>query len=134
MSKDLRQQMPETAAFLDEMRKVFGKESIDVQVRKALKGQPTFWARENSHMLGVRDTSADHALKWDEKGISYWATPEWVHDARHLAQRLGVDIKPADPADLNDAVREADELRALIEEAKRRRDSAHVCNAEEGKA
>lgn len=128
MAKDLRQEMPSTAAFLDSLRNTFGADMINGQIRQSVKnGKPTFWARENGNMLGTRDTSANSVLMWDEQGISYWATPDWVHDARALAVKVKVDIKPADPDDLDGAEREADELRALIQAVKARRKSADVC-------
>ncbi|GAB2913834.1 hypothetical protein GCM10027278_38080 [Paralcaligenes ginsengisoli] len=45
--------MPGTAAFIDAMRQAFGSEMIDAQIRKGLKGETTFYARENGHELGT---------------------------------------------------------------------------------
>lgn len=55
MSK-LRDQMPLTSIFIDEMRKAFGTEMVDNQIRRAKKGEPTFYAEENGHVFGVQYT------------------------------------------------------------------------------
>jgi len=51
---NMRTEMPHVAAFVDEMRAVFGADMVNEQIRQGLKGQPTFWARENGHELGTR--------------------------------------------------------------------------------
>ncbi|NYT76540.1 hypothetical protein H0A71_06015 [Alcaligenaceae bacterium] len=53
MSKSLRDQMPETTAFIDSLREAFGAEMINEQIRKGLKGEATFYASENGHELGT---------------------------------------------------------------------------------
>lgn len=58
MTKPLRQAMPATAAFIDQMRAAFGAEMIDAAIRAGLDGQPTFWARENTREIGARPASA----------------------------------------------------------------------------
>jgi hypothetical protein len=121
MSKSLRDEMPETAAFLDSLREAFGAEMINAQSRKGLNGEPTFWAREGGHKLGTRDTGSTAVVKWDAQGVSYWDSPDWVIEARAFAKARGVTIEPADPADFDDAKREANELRELIREAHRQR-------------
>jgi hypothetical protein len=52
----LRETMPDTAAFIDEMREVFGAAEINASIRGGLDGQPTFWACENGVEIGTRDT------------------------------------------------------------------------------
>lgn len=53
--RNLRSEMPTVAAWVDELRDAFGAETIDGQIRKAVKdGLPTFWARENGHEIGAR--------------------------------------------------------------------------------
>jgi hypothetical protein len=52
----LRETMPDTAAFIDEMREVFGAAEINASIRAGLDGQPTFWACENDVEIGTRDT------------------------------------------------------------------------------
>lgn len=54
MKKDLRKEMPEVTKFIDAMRDAFGKEMIDAQVRKGMRGEPTFWARENGIEIGTK--------------------------------------------------------------------------------
>lgn len=52
-NKSLREEMPETTAFIDSLRAVFGKEMINEQIRKGLKGEATFYASENGHVMGT---------------------------------------------------------------------------------
>lgn len=51
---DMREKMPTVAKWIDELREAFGKEEIDAQIRKGMKGQPTFWASENGVEVGTR--------------------------------------------------------------------------------
>ena len=46
--------MPQTAAFIDVLRAAFGKDAVDPQIRDGLKGEPTFWAKENGREIGTR--------------------------------------------------------------------------------
>lgn len=46
--------MPQTAMFIDSMRKAFGNDVIDAQLRLAMKGKPTFYAEENGHTFGTK--------------------------------------------------------------------------------
>lgn len=72
MSKqNLREQMPVVTAFIDDLRKVFGTDMINGQMRKGMKGEPTFWASENGREIGTRDTSARSSVQWNNKGRSY---------------------------------------------------------------
>jgi hypothetical protein len=50
----MREQMPETAAFIDAMRNVFGKDAIDGQIKRGMRGEPMFWATENGHTIGTK--------------------------------------------------------------------------------
>lgn len=118
MSRNLREEMPWTAAILDDLRAAFGKEMIDGQIRRGLSGEPTFWARENSHRLGTRNTVHTSAIGWDAMGLAYSITPEWIKEARVFAASRGIEVRPADSSNPIDARREADELRKLIDAAK----------------
>jgi len=70
--KSLRDEMPETAGFIDSLREAFGKEMVDEQIRQGMRGQPVFWARENGREIGTRsDSAASEAVKWDQRGVSY---------------------------------------------------------------
>ena len=53
MSRSLRDQMPQVAAFIDDLREAFGREVIDGQIRAGLAGQPVFHAREGGHEIGT---------------------------------------------------------------------------------
>ena len=66
MSKvNMRTEMPEVAAFVDQMRDAFGKDEIDQQIRRGMRGEPTFYARESGHELGT--------------------APAWIKDATNAA-------------------------------------------------
>lgn len=55
----LRAEMPKTAAFIDDMRAVFGREGIDAQIRKGMAGIPgAFYASENGREVGTKGQSA----------------------------------------------------------------------------
>lgn len=61
MASSLRDQMPQTAAWIDELRAVFCTTpaelaSFNAQIKAGLDGQPTFYARENGHTVGTQDT------------------------------------------------------------------------------
>lgn len=68
---DLRTAMPSVTAFIDSMREAFGKEMIDGQIRKGLKGEPVFHAAENGHAIGTRQTRAKSIVMWNERGVSF---------------------------------------------------------------
>lgn len=72
MSKgNLREAMPVVTALIDDLRKTFGQAGIDGQVRRGMKGESCFWASENGHEIGTRDTTAKSCVSWDEKGRAY---------------------------------------------------------------
>lgn len=54
MTKPLRQIMPATAAFIDQLRAAFGPAMINRSIKAGIDGQPTFWARENGQEIGTR--------------------------------------------------------------------------------
>ena len=58
----LREAMPQTAAFIDELRAAFGREAIDGQIRKGMQGLPCFWASENGIEIGTRAKDAGQAF------------------------------------------------------------------------
>lgn len=58
MSQNLRAEMPTVAAWIDELREVFGAEQINRSIKAGINGQPTFYASENGHQVG---TAAHHA-------------------------------------------------------------------------
>lgn len=66
----MRDQMPITAAWIDELRQAFGKESIDGQIRKAMRGEPVFFASENGHTVGTASPPRVR-VQWDERGRPY---------------------------------------------------------------
>lgn len=62
--KTMREQMPMVTAFIDDLRAAFGKEMIDGQIRKGMRGEPVFHAVENGHQVG---TPIEHGKRvgWD---------------------------------------------------------------------
>jgi hypothetical protein len=53
MKKNLREDMPETAAWIDALRAAFGADHINGQIRAGMAGQPVFDAAENGHTVGT---------------------------------------------------------------------------------
>ena len=50
----LRQAMPQTAAWIDELRDAFGADAINASIRKGMAGLPNhFHAEENGHHAGT---------------------------------------------------------------------------------
>lgn len=49
----MRTAMPEISAWIDELRRVFGRAAIDAQLRRGLRGEVAFWAKEGEHELGA---------------------------------------------------------------------------------
>lgn len=47
----LREQMPQCAAFLDDLRQAFGKAEVDQMIREGL-ANGTFYAAENGYEVG----------------------------------------------------------------------------------
>lgn len=44
--------MPGVALWIDDLRRVFGRDEIDDQIRKGLRGESVFYAKENGHVIG----------------------------------------------------------------------------------
>lgn len=58
--------MPDTTAFIDALRHAFGKDEIDGQIRKATKGEPTFYAKESGREIGTRtDVGSQWRVRFD---------------------------------------------------------------------
>ena len=51
---NFREEMPICAAFIDDMREVFGAACIDQSIRNGMQGFATFYACENGHELGTK--------------------------------------------------------------------------------
>jgi len=50
---NMREKMPLTAMFVDEMRAAFGTEMVNRQIKRGLAGQETFFAEEAGHRVGT---------------------------------------------------------------------------------
>ncbi len=64
--QNLREKMPSVTAFIDDLREAFGKDMIDGQIRKGMKGEPVFYASENGVEIGTKvDSGATWRVTWD---------------------------------------------------------------------
>ncbi len=61
--KELREKMPEIAAWIDAMVDAFGKEAVHGQIRSGLAGESTFYAQENGHAIGTRPARGQYAVR-----------------------------------------------------------------------
>lgn len=52
--KPMREAMPGIAGWIDGLRDAFGADSVDGQIRKGMRGEPTFCAIENGQEVGRR--------------------------------------------------------------------------------
>ena len=60
LSMALKDEMPQVAAWVADLRAVFCETPADLasfnrQIKAGLEGQPTFWARENGREVGTKD-------------------------------------------------------------------------------
>ena len=51
---NLREQMPQTTAFIDALRAAFGADVINPSIKSGMNGQPTFYASENGIEVGTK--------------------------------------------------------------------------------
>lgn len=50
----MRTSMPQVAAWIDELREVFGADQVDPSIRRGIAGQPhQFFASEAGHSIGT---------------------------------------------------------------------------------
>lgn len=61
-SGSLRSAMPGITAWVDELRAAFGRETIDKQIRRGMRGDPVFYAEENGHRIGTPTPVSKQAL------------------------------------------------------------------------
>lgn len=69
----MRDQMPTVAAWIDQLRDAFGKESIDNQLRAGMRGQPVFFAQENGQTVGTPSPERTR-IQWDARGRPFVAS------------------------------------------------------------
>lgn len=79
--------MPEMAAFVAELRRVFGDATIDEAVARGKGGEPTFFASENGRTVGTKAADA----------VTCWRVDDSVRD-RHFCRGcdgscLGTEIR-----------------------------------------
>lgn len=63
----MREQMPVTAAFIDDLREGFGAAYIDSIIKAAMLGEPVFYSSENGHKVGTQMPATVRVGK-DERG------------------------------------------------------------------
>jgi len=71
-SASLRDAMPVTAAFIDQLRDAFGAEAINRQIKAGINGAETFFAAENGVEIGSRPASGV-SINMREAAISSFA-------------------------------------------------------------
>lgn len=94
MAISLREQMPQVAAIIDDLRKAFGEDCINSAIRAGIKGKPSFYATENGHTIGTPAQALVPA--------------PWVLSARE--QRME-RLKVANQLDIDNSAREIEELK-----------------------
>ena len=63
----LRAEMPQTAAFIDDLREAFGAEAINPQIKKGMAGLPGFFhAQENGREVGTPAPPARYEFTVDQ--------------------------------------------------------------------
>ncbi|MGE3346069.1 MAG: hypothetical protein AB7I35_01400 [Ramlibacter sp.] len=79
---DLRQQMPETAAWVNERRAEWGADHVNSCIKRGLAGEPDqFYAVEAGHVLGAPFATALHgevvdlAVKYGAKSVRIMRAP-----------------------------------------------------------
>lgn len=64
----LRDAMPQTARFIDDLRRVFGQVYIDGILRRSMAGETDcFFAEENGKSFGTRFTPSGEGLTWSDR-------------------------------------------------------------------
>lgn len=74
--KPLRESMPQTAAFIDELRAAFGAEEINAQIKLGMQGAETFYASENGIEAGTRFREPLKYITADKMAIREKSTKE----------------------------------------------------------
>lgn len=70
MSKGrMREQMPEVAAWVDDLRSAFGEEYVNKIIAAGMRGEPVFSASENGHVIGTPVYIREARLKMMKKEI-----------------------------------------------------------------
>jgi hypothetical protein len=61
-AKPLRQTMPTTAAWVDELREAFGADAINPAIRNGVAGGAAFYATEGGHTIGSESMPGRHVV------------------------------------------------------------------------
>jgi hypothetical protein len=68
--KDMRNDMPTISGIVDDLRRQYGLLPIDRQIRRAMRGEPTFFAKENGHTIGTPSKRGTVEIYSDDRGVS----------------------------------------------------------------
>lgn len=77
--------MPQTAAWIDELRAAFGADQINPSINAGMKGGSAFYASENGHVLGKQD--ARQGVSLADMVLTPTQTQENAATARKNARR-----------------------------------------------
>ena len=68
---DLRQQMPETALWVDDKRREWGADHVNACIRRSIKGEPgQFYAIEGGHVLGTPFPATHPMCDWQNYAVA----------------------------------------------------------------
>lgn len=83
----LREAMPITAAWIDELRAAFGAAPINAAIKGGMQGLQFFWASENGQEVGTRDTATENAIAATRMVFQPKAEPKETHADRNRRHR-----------------------------------------------
>lgn len=72
---NLREEMPQTYAFIEACRQAFGKESVNPQIKLGMEGAETFHASENGIEIGTKIPEPNVFVTADQMRL---ASPEEI--------------------------------------------------------
>lgn len=76
---NLREEMPETYAFIESCREAFGKDAVNPMIKLGMEGAETFHAVENGIEIGTRARPAEKFVSGDQMAIRVDALPSMPH-------------------------------------------------------
>jgi hypothetical protein len=76
-----RDAMPKTAEFVDALRSAFGTDYINDLLRRGVRGEPVFYAKEAGFEIGTPLEQGKVAVKFDQYGVAYVVPLDGEEDA-----------------------------------------------------
>lgn len=71
----MRDEMPETARWIDRQRKAFGVDYVNECIRRAVKGEAgLFYAFERGHVLGTPFPATSSMAQWQDHAVAVGCT------------------------------------------------------------